>query len=598
MTLPKTKRQDPVAWCEQNIQLDYGNFKRENHPLLVDVLRAAAESRGAYVGLIGSVQHIKTLTAQLLQLYSLHVSPASSAHYDLTGDALKEFSDDKFTPLIDSTERILKLIPDQKYRKTKLYTSTPLGHVRLLSANVLANRNSKTLERITADESWAYKDEEKWLEQIHSRQNSFNWQWQMFLPSSGQTEGSELDQLWQRSSQHTWHVKCPCCGEEIPYIWKQAPVDGKVPPGGIQYASRDEVTNAEGEIDWLALRESVYYQCQLCEGRIDWDPGAQHERNLTGRYIQMNSNPDPQCVFYHYNALAHAPWPELVTKWKRATIARSRGDLSGLEEFVRKQLAQPWNESNYVSAEKIEHARGDYVLGEKWEPNGSEPIMFATVDVQKDHFYVIVRAWSIIEGELHSRLIEREKVYSSGAIRDIADKYGLAGATMSRVFLDGNYNSIQVQRLAAENYWIVFRGDNARDYRHGDGLRRIYAETDYIDVGEGTIGAGRKLVPQIRFSSNEALNRLSLIRGIKGRNDQPVWTYAKDAGAIYERQINAWQKISKTKPSGEVYYDFINRDSHNDHFGDCEKMNIVCAAMAGLIGFDSEPQQKVENNTI
>ena len=161
MTLPETERQDPVAWCEQNIQLDYGNFKRENHPLLVDVLRAAAESRGAYVGLIGSVQHIKTLTAQLLQLYSLHVSPASSAHYDLTGDALKEFSDDKFTPLIDSTERILKLIPDQKYRKTKLYTSTPLGHVRLLSANVIANRNSKTLERITADESWAYKDEEK-----------------------------------------------------------------------------------------------------------------------------------------------------------------------------------------------------------------------------------------------------------------------------------------------------------------------------------------------------------------------------------------------------------------------------------------------------
>ncbi len=306
----------------------------------------------------------------------------------------------------------------------------------------------------------------------------------------------------------------------------------------------------------------------------------------------MNSNPDPQCIFYHYNALAHAPWPELVTKWKRSTIARSRGDLSGLEEFVRKQLAQPWNESNYVSAEKIEHARGDYVLGENWDPKGTEPIMFATVDVQKDHFYVIVRAWSIIEGELHSRLIEREKVYSSGAIRDIADKYGLAGATMSRVFLDGNYNSIQVQRLAAENYWIVFRGDKARDFRHSDGLRRIYAETDYIDVGEGTIGAGRKLVPQIRFSKHESMNRLSLIRGIKGRNDQPVWTYAKDAGAIYERQINAWQKISKTKPSGEVYYDFINRDSQNDHFGDCEKMNIVCAAMAGLIGVDSEPQQK------
>jgi len=36
-----------------------------------------------------------------------------------------------------------------------------------------------------------------------------------------------------------------------------------------------------------------------------------------------------------------------------------------------------------------------------------------------------------------------------------------------------------------------------------------------------------------------------------------------------------------------VYYDFINRDASNDHFGDCEIMNCVCAAMAGLVGVSS-----------
>jgi phage terminase large subunit GpA-like protein len=592
-TLPTFERVDPVDWCEQNIQLDYGYFKRENHPLLVDPLRMAASKRGGYVGLIGSVQHIKTLTAQLVQLYGLHTSPCNAAHYDLTGDALKEFSDDKFVPLIDNTDKITALIPDQPYRRTKFYTSTNYGYIRLLSAGIMANRNSKTLERITADESWAYRDEEKWLEQIHSRQASFTWQWQMFLPTSGQTAGSQLDGLWHRSTKRTWHVKCPCCGEEISYVWKLPSVNGDVPPGGIRYAAKDEVTREDGTIDWRALRESVYYQCQLCEGRIDWSASEQDQRNLSGRYIALNPDGDPDIEFFHYNALAHFPWPDLVTQWKQATIARSRGDLSGLEEFVRKRLAEAWSESDYVSDDVAETARGGYMLGEKWETGSDEPLLFATVDVQRDHFYVLIRAWAIVNGQLQSRLIEREKVVSVGGIRDLADKWQLFqnGLGGSRVFLDGNWNTSTVQRIAADNGWMVFRGDKAVDFRHSDGIRRIYSDIQYLDTGQGTSGRdGSRYVGQIRFSKVSALNRLSLLRSIRDNNDALVWTYADDAGSVYERQISAWQKVSKTKPSGEVYHDFVNRDPQNDHYHDCEAMNIVCAAMAGLIGVDVVPE--------
>ncbi|MGB2010561.1 MAG: terminase gpA endonuclease subunit [Akkermansiaceae bacterium] len=585
----KVQIQDPVAWAEKNLQLDYGNFKRENHPLMADPLRMATEKHGGYVGLIGSVQAVKTLTAQVFQLYGMHVSPANSAHYDLTQDALKELSDDKLVPLIENTDCVMRLIPNQAYRKTKMFTGTPYGFLRLLSAGVLANRNSKTLERITADESWAYKDDEGWLEQIHDRQSSFPWQWQMFLPSSGQTAGTQLDSLWSKSTQRTWHVRCDCCGEEIPYIWKLPPVNGKVPPGGIRYAASEEVMSDEGMIDWVKLRESVYYQCQLCEGRMDWSPADQDRRNQAGRYIRMNFDSDPDIEMFHYNALAHVPWPELVTKWKEATIARSRGDLSKLENFVRKQLAQAWNESEYMSDEIQESARGNYLLGDKWNTGGDDPLLFLTCDVQKDHYYVVVRAWAIVNGVLQSRLIEREKVVSVGQIRDLADKHGLMqnGIRGSRVFMDGNYNTGQVQRIAAENGWMVFRGDKAQDFRHKDGLRRIYSDMQYIDIGEGTSSPRSRYVGQIRFSKHAALNRLSLIRSIRSTDDKPVWTYADNAGAVYERQINAWHRISKTAPDGKRYYDFVNRDSKDDHYGDCEQQQVVCAAMAGLVGVSS-----------
>lgn len=588
--LPEITCADPVAWCERNIQLDYGYFKRENHPLIVEPLRAAAEGRGKYVGLIGSVQHIKTLCAQLFQLYGLHVMPCNAAHYDLTGDALKEFSDDKFTPLIDNTDEITRLIPDQPHRRTKFYTSSPLGYVRLLSAGIMANRNSKTLERITADESWAYKDSEKWLEQIHSRQSSFNWQWQMFLPSSGQTASSELDLMWRRSSQRTWHVKCDCCGEDIPYIWKMPAVNGVVPAGGIRYASKNEITDDDGNIDWAELRKSVYYQCQLCGGHMPWSAGDQQRRNLSGRYIALNPNADESVDFYSYNAIAHFPWPELVTAWKRAAMARDTGDLSGLEEFVRKRLAQPWNQSDYLSGDKIEKACGGYVLGEAWVPGSNAAPIFATVDVQKDHYYVVVRQWATIDNQFRSRLLERERVVSTSQIRDLADKWEIPQESVGsrRVFLDGNYNTAEVQRIAADNNWVVFRGDKAKDFMDSNtGTRRMFDHAQRVDTFLGLgdrPGALGRVAYQVRFSKSTALNTLMILRSLRDNDEKPIWTYANNAGTTYERQINAWQKVSKTKPDGSAYFDFINRDSHNDHFGDCEIMNVVCAAMAGLIG--------------
>lgn len=75
LLLSKYKKIDPIKWSQRHISLDYGSFKPEFHPLLVEPLQALADSRGKTVGLIGSVQHIKTLIAQMWQLYCLQVEP-------------------------------------------------------------------------------------------------------------------------------------------------------------------------------------------------------------------------------------------------------------------------------------------------------------------------------------------------------------------------------------------------------------------------------------------------------------------------------------------------------------------------------------------
>lgn len=577
MTNPQNP--DPVEWCERNIQLDYGQFDRNKHPLIVEPLRAAANMRGGMVGLIGSVQHIKTLCAQLLHLYTAKVAPCRAAHYDLTRDSLKEFSDDKFTPLLNGTEAVRQILHADRRANTAFYKSFPFGFIRLLSAGVLANRNSKTLEMVTLDEAWAY--EAGWIDQIKDRLTSNRWSWRMFLPTSGQTAGSEVDKLWNRSTQKVWHVPCPYCGEMIDYIWTQPrQKDGVQLPGGMKFASGDEVMTASGEPDYQIIAESTYYECQNCAGRVDYNPATVHERNLSGQYIQQNKNGDPKIDFYNYNAISHVPWPELACMFYDAVTAKNRGDLEAIENFVRKRLAQPWDKSKYITLSDDEDCAGDYEVGQLWN---DADFYFCTIDVQKDHYFYVIRAWT---NGIESRLIEAHKAVSDMQIVEMCEKYEIPqnGIEKSRVFIDGNYNTTEVQRLAAKNGWIVLRGDSCKLFRHKDGSRKLYGEPQYIDTWQGTDeGEGKvKYCVQFWYAENEARLRFATLRGIV--TPKRLWTYPKNVGVDYIKQLNSWKQVAKVnKKDDSIYYDFI-KISRKDHFYDCEKTQIVSAQMAGLAG--------------
>ena len=583
--LTKLGTPDPVAWCEKNIQLDYGAFDRDKHPLMSEPLRAAANMRGGMVGLIGSVQHVKTLAAQLLHLYNAQTSPGRAAHYDLTKEALKEFSDDKFTPLINNTPAIQGIIAEGRHAQTTFYTQFPFGFIRLLGARILAHRNSKTIEMVTLDESWAY--ETGWIDQIKDRLSSYPWSWRMFLPTSGQTAGSEIDVLWKRSTQKTWNVPCDCCGEMIPYIWTQPKQkDGAQIPGGMKFATGEDVIFEDGSIDYGKIRSSVYYECQLCSGHMKFNAAKVHARNLAGRYIAQNANGDPKIDFYNYNAMAHFPWSDLACQYHDAVASKNRGDLEALENFVRKRLAEPWDKAKFIAvSEDEDSASDDYKHGEVWK---DADFTFCKIDVQKDHYYYTIRSWS---HGVESRLIEAHKAVSDLHIVEMCEKYGIQqnGMEGSCVFIDGNYNTTEVQRIAAKNGWIVLRGQNCKPFRHEDGTHKLYSSPQYIDTWQGTDkGDGAvKYCVQFYYSENEARLRFATLRGLV--EPRRLWTYPSDIGVNYIRQLNSWKQVAKTNPKdGSIYYDFICT-YRNDHFYDCEKMGVVAAAMAGLIGMDVRP---------
>ena len=256
----------------------------------------------------------------------------------------------------------------------------------------------------------------------------------------------------------------------------------------------------------------------------------------------------------------------------RSEVARI---LDELENIVRKRFCQPWDETKYIAVSNEVESAGDYELGDPW-PEASH--YFCTVDVQKDHYYMVIRAWA---RNAESRLIFAKKVVSDMHIVEECERWGIAQDGIDpagkgcQVFVDGNYNTAEVQRICAKNGWMVLRGNNCKPFRHPDGTAiRCIASHPVHDTWQGTNdGDGAvKYCIQFWYAENEARCAWQHCAACRA---EALWTHSNNAGINYLNQLNSWARIAKTNPKdGSVYYDW-KQTARNDHLYDCEKMQLV-----------------------
>jgi len=77
--------------------------------------------------------------------------------------------------------------------------------------------------------------------------------------------------------------------------------------------------------------------------------------------------------------------------------ASKKGDESLLQQFYQKRLGLPRNE--FTEDFSIEQSLSEYLMDEHWEEEADingVPVRIMTVDVQKGHFYAVIRAWSSV----------------------------------------------------------------------------------------------------------------------------------------------------------------------------------------------------------
>jgi hypothetical protein len=557
-------------------------------PMVPDILDTIDAHRGARFFILAAYQTFKSLLGQLRIVRSMLIEPQPAIWYATSEQFAAEFADTKFNPLFDSLGPLQRLLPHDRARRAKLRYSLADGASRnsllILSAKTENARHGKTACDIYLDEVHLY--ESGWIAQIRNRHGAFPYDFREVLMSTGLTAGTEAANEWATTDQRVWHVRCPACSRLFePRYLHRDPITLEI-TGGLRYT---RATLESGLPDSTAIAASLAYECPHCHARLPDTAASRVALSGTaadprGLYVSANSSPSASAFGWQVSGLALRPWLPVVLRFETAHAARTRGDLEPLANCIREEFAGLWTPDDYFR-EHRQRPAGDYSMGADWSGEARDrhgrPWRFGTVDVQQDHYVLVIRSWS---SDSASRLRHAEKITTAGIL---SDRLAAHAVMPERTFLDCRHEPERVKRLAGLQGWRVLEGEPEKSYPHKalGNIRRIFSEPQPLDPWLGTVHAGRTAVLLIRFSKPSALDRLHLLRHFD-RNDGTLhWSAPADSPEWYWREIDAHHRVPKSGANGDKYYEWTTHGP--DHAADAEAMQIVAASMAGLVGAES-----------
>lgn len=545
---------------------------------------------------MGPAQVFKSLVGQLLVLRNLQVDPGPTLWYGPTDKNIEGFVDQKFNPLFEECPPLQGLLYDDPSKHSKQKISFPFNvYLQILTAGADPNRQSKTARDIIMDEAWMY--EPGWTGQIQLRRESYPNDYREVLLSNGFTAKTQEARIWENTDQGQWTVRCPSCRAWFEPRFLHKNDSGDI-LGGIRFAT---VLRDDGLPDEAAIQASTHHECPACRATLPDSPASRTALSGTasqpvGEYVAKNLRPSPGHQGWQVNGVAVRPWGKLATKWVYAQLARERGDVRPIEQMVRLDFADLWDDNMYFTRSQ-NRPIGKYRMGEDWDGEMRDaqglPWRLGTIDVQTDCYYLVIRMWGRFS---RSRLRLAAKVMS---VSDLEILLQMNHVLPSRTFMDARFEPQRVRRIAAIKGWHTLMGDkdNRGGYRHADGIFRIYDEGKIHDplIGTPEQGTGRRVL-EILFSKQAALNRLHLLRTEaaigpidgEGRpigDPEPLWTSAQDVPVGYWAQVEAHRRKKKTNPDGSEYT--VWEGLKDDHWGDCEVEQVVGASIAGLTGAES-----------
>lgn len=523
-------------------------------------MEKAADNRIRRIVIRCAAQTSKTQTCMIVLAFWIATDPGPIMWVMAAADEAKTFANMRLRPSFENCPPVAAMLPESRKENKTLEINFPESPLVINGANSTSKLQSKPIRYLLLDEVRNYPKGS--LQTALKRTTSF-WNAREFVVSTGDTEGDDVDREYNEGSQGHYYVPCLKCGHEFEFKFAQIKWDD------------NETTRPAGEWSFAQLSKTIRHECPACKAETIDDFSIRSRMANLGKWVHANQNAPSNRVSYTWSALLvpWIPWVRVVEEFLIAKAALGVGTHEPMKTWVTETMGESWKE-DLLFGDDIKPS-SSFAMGQAWE---KEVFRFMTVDVQKDHFWHVVRAWA---ADGSSRLINCGRL---GTESDISDAQRFHKVLPDSVILDVGYEQNRTAQLCAARGWTAFKGDDRASFSSYKGDRRTVLPYSFppvmLDPGIGTANQGRMRCRMFMWSNPTIKDFLSRLKaGLGVPFEVPV-----DAPKEYFQQMSSEMKKRFTnKRTGQAEYRYVVIGRRQNHLWDCECMQLVAAMLQGLI---------------
>lgn len=482
-----------------------------------------------------------------------------------TDKAVKEHSKGRFNAFIRKVPQIKAILPPGRHDVTTTEIYFGDFYILINAANV-NSLQSKSIRYKFNSECWLW--EQGLLKQARGRVSKFEEVGTSKIVNESQAsfEGDDFHKAFLEGHQGVWSVKCFGCGEysALEFFGR----DKADPEKKACVIWNQDARKKDGTWNVDRAAATARWACPGCGHEHSDTPRTRTLWNADGLYVSQNPSAPTTHKSFRWTALVSRPLSALVTEFLNANASAKMGMTKDLQDFKMQRLSMFWKEED---TPEVILLKGAGYLFAGMDPKAkieNEANRFVTIDRQRDHFWIAVRAW---RRDGSSRLLYFSRVTTPEQCEEIRILYGVEPQL---TFEDAGYFPEGVYTDCAKWGWTALKGsgDNYFTVDRGEGkIKRLWSNASMVQHNG-------KMLPLFHWASDPIKDVLYNLRSGKGA----PWETPDDIGQEYPNQLTGDHKKQRINgTTGRPEWRWTRR--HANHAHDLEAMQTVVAMMLGIL---------------
>lgn len=542
-----------------------GRFDVNTSRHLIAPFEAIQADHVREVSLMGAIQTGKTLIVEGAIGWAACNSPGPIMWTLQTDEDAREHCNQRFMEALKSIRQIREMLPDDRHLKQMAAIYFGPFFIEVNGANL------NNLQRVSVrwkfnSECWLWK--QGLMAHARGRVSAYEkaGNSKVVNESQGGNVGDDFDLAWRAGHQAVWSVKCFSCGKISPLEFSGSMLDDPKKKACVVW--NEDSRRQDGSWNIGRAVETARYRCRSCGVEQPNDARTRARWNSDGEYISQRPDASPENLSFRWEALVARDCGALVAQFLEARKAQKQGVPQAMMDFTRQRRALPWAEDDM--SEQILLGSSGYLIN-GLDPKAkleNEANRFVTIDRQRDHFWISVRAW---RRDGSSRLLYFSRVTTPEQCEEVRILYNVEAQL---TFEDAGYFPEGVYTDCVKYGWTALKGSGDNYFtidKGGTKIKRLWSNASMVQHNG-------KMMPLFHWASDPIKDVLYNLRSGKGA----AWETPDDRSPEYENQLRGdSKKPFLNKRSGRNEWRW--QRTHANHAHDLEAMQTVVAMMLGIL---------------